>query len=93
MHSLYRELLALRHDLAVLRRGSIEFADADESSDVIRFERRLADERIVVLVNVSDSAVEWPTGLVDATVLLSTDRNRRTSGDELAPDEAVVLKP
>ena len=95
MHSLYRVLLALRHHHAVLRRGSIEFAplddDGDADGDVIRFERRLADERVVVLVNVSDTASPWPTDLSDAVVLLSTDRHRRASGAELAPDEAVIL--
>ena len=95
MHSLYRVLLALRHHHAVLRRGSIEFAplddDGDADGDVIRFERRLADERVVVLVNVSDIASPWPTDLSDAVVLLSTDRHRRASGAELAPDEAVIL--
>lgn len=94
MHSLYRDLLALRHDLAVLRRGSIEFAAADDGggADVIRFERRLGDERIVVLVNASERSARWPTDLADAAVLLSTDRDRRASGGELAPDEAVVLR-
>jgi len=98
MHSLYRALLALRHHHAVLRRGSIEFAplhdddDADGDGDVIRFERRLADERVVVLVNVSDAAAPWPTDLADAAVLLSTAPDRRASGAELAPDEAVILK-
>jgi alpha-glucosidase len=104
MHTLYRELLALRHDHEVLRRGAIEFAPLDRGEDaggedaggegdgdVIRFERRLDDERVVVLVNVSDAAMPWPTDLADAPVLLSTDRSRRASGGELAPDEAVVL--
>jgi hypothetical protein len=102
MHTLYRELLALRHDHAVLRRGSIEFAPLDDDGqaagvegvegDVIRFERRLADERVVVLVNVGDRSVPWPTDLADAAVLLSTDRKRRVSGGALGPDEAVVLR-
>jgi alpha-glucosidase len=90
MYSLYRELLALRHDLAVLRRGSIEFAPVD--GDVIRFERRLADERIVVLVHVGDAAAAWPSDLDDAHLLFSTDRSRSSPGGELEPDEAVVLR-
>jgi len=56
----------------------------------IRFERRLSDERVVVLVNVSDAAASWPTDLADAAVLLSTAPDRRASGAELAPDEAVI---
>jgi alpha-glucosidase len=89
MHSLYRALLALRRTHDVLRRGSIEFAPLD--GEVIRFERRLADERIVVLVNVGDGAHRWPSDLAEMTVLLSTNPERRGEGSELAPNEAVVL--
>jgi alpha-glucosidase len=90
MHSLYRQLLALRHERPVLRRGSIEFAPVD--GDVIRYERRLGDQRVVVLVNVGDRAVAWPVDVTDATVLLSTDRIRTGPGGELGADEAVVVE-
>ena len=89
MHSLYRRLLALRHDNAVLRRGSIEFAPCE--GDVIRYERRFADERVVVLVNLGAAAVAWPLDGADATVLLSTDLTRTGPGGDLGADEAVVL--
>jgi len=75
-----------------LRRGSIEFSSRGDDH-VIRFERRLPDEYVVVLVNVSDAPASWPIDLANAAVLLSTDRARRSSGGELAPDEAVVLRP
>jgi alpha-glucosidase len=90
MHSLYQRLLALRHELDVLRRGDIEFAEND--GNVIRFERRLDHERIVVLVNVSDDATSWPADLGEASVLVSTNRERTAAGGELGPDEATVLR-
>jgi alpha-glucosidase len=90
MHTLYRSLLTLRHERAVLRRGDIQFADADGS--VIRYERRLDGDRIVVLVSLDDQAVPWPADLADATLLLSTDHDRTAPGGELGPDEAVVLQ-
>jgi alpha-glucosidase len=90
MHALYRRLLALRHDNAVLRRGSIEFAPLD--GDVVRYERRLGDDRVVVLVNLGDEAVGWPADLVDARVLVSSDPTRTAVGD-LGADEAVVVQP
>jgi glycosidase len=90
MHSLYRQLLELRHERPVLRRGSIEFAPVQ--GDVIRYERRLGDRRVVVLVNLGDLAVAWPADVTDATVLLSTDRTRTGPGGELGADEAVVLE-
>jgi len=91
MHSLYRELLALRHDHAVLRRGSIDFAE--RVGEVMRFERRLGDECVTVLVNLGDDAVPWPADLADVTVMLSTDPTRRTPGGELAGAEAVLSSP
>jgi alpha-glucosidase len=91
MHTLYRELLALRHDREVLRRGSIEFASAD--GDVIRFDRVLDGDRLTVLVNLGEAAAPWPDDLGTATVVLSTNPDRISAGGELAPDEATVLHP
>ena len=90
MHSLYRDLLALRHERDVLRRGDIEFTETD--GNAIRFERRLDRERIVVLVSVADAAVGWPADLADTTVLLSSDPDRQVAGGDLTPNEAVVLR-
>lgn len=90
MLALYRELLALRRRHDVLRRGGAEFAAAD--GDVIRFERRLGDDRVVVLVNLVDATAPWPSDLADAAVLLSTDRRRTDPVGDLGPDEAVVLR-
>ena len=88
MHSLYRELLGLRHEHEVLRRGSIEFAPAD--GEVIRFDRVLDDARLTVLVNLGDAAVPWPDDLGTAAVVLSTNPDRTRAGGQLASDEATV---
>jgi alpha-glucosidase len=90
MHTLYRDLLALRHEHPVLRRGDIEFAETD--GDVIRFERRLDDQRVVVLVNLASRSWPWPADLAGATVLLSTNRRRSPADGDLGPDEATVLR-
>jgi alpha-glucosidase len=90
MHSLYRRLLALRRELDVLRQGDIEFAESD--ADVIRFERRLREEHVVILVNLGETPVPWPTDLADAAVLLSTDTSRTSSVGDLGPDEAVIVR-
>jgi len=90
MHTLYRRLLALRHERAVLRRGAIEFTETD--GEMIRFERRLDDERVVVLVNLVDGPLLWPADLADGTVLLSTNPQRTDVGGELGPDEATVIQ-
>jgi alpha-glucosidase len=90
MHSLYRDLLALRHHHRVLRRGEVEFVESD--GDVIRFERSLGGERIVVLVNFADRPAPWPVDLAESVVVLSTSRERTVAGGELGPDEATVLQ-
>jgi alpha-glucosidase len=90
MHSLYRDLLALRHEREVLRRGEIEFAPID--GDVIRFDRVLGDDRLTVLVNVGDVAAVWPADLGDTVVVLSTNPQRTTPGGELTTGEAVILQ-
>ena len=89
MYTLYRDLLALRHDNEVLRRGSVQFAPAE--GDVIRFERALDDARTTVLVNLGETPVAWPDDLAEAAVVLSTNPDRTRAGGELAPAEASVL--
>ena len=90
MHALYRALLALRRDHEVLRRGSIEIADSGGA--LLRFDRRLDDDVLVVLVSFSDEAILWPEDVRDVDVLLSTIPGERTVGAALQPSEAVVLR-
>ncbi|MET0909436.1 MAG: alpha-amylase family glycosyl hydrolase, partial [Ilumatobacteraceae bacterium] len=90
MHTLYGRLLALRAGSAALRSGSLELAPLS-GSDVIRFTRASAGERVVVLVNVADHDVAWPADLADADILVSSDAHRHAVTDHLGADEAVVL--
>jgi alpha-glucosidase len=91
---LYRRLLQLRRDLPVLRHGTFELADLDGT--VLRYDRRLdpADgdgttSHVVVVVNVGDDPVPWPTSVRGDVLVSSTDRT--VVGGELAADEAVVV--
>jgi alpha-glucosidase len=90
MHTLYRDLLALRRQHEVLRRGAMEIADAD--GDLLRFDRRLGDDVITVLVNVGDQRVSWPSDLSGATVLLSTGSDDRPDRTALGANASVVLQ-
>ncbi len=90
MHSLYRRLLALRHEHDVLRRGEMTIAPVADG--VFRFERSLDDDRMTVLVNFGDTEAGWPAQLADAEVLISSDPARTGAREPLAPAEAVILR-
>ncbi len=90
MLALYRDLLALRRNHAALAEG--DFALIATGGDVLAYERRLGDERIVVALNLGTSAqhVALPDGeLLLSTLPLGTNRaGQRT----LAPNEAVIIR-
>ncbi|WP_419808258.1 alpha-amylase family glycosyl hydrolase [Sphingomonas sp.] len=58
MLTLYRALLALRRARPALNEGSLTLVDADE--DVLAYERRHGDERLLVALNLSSSARAMP---------------------------------
>lgn len=87
MHTLYRRLLALRRRHDVLREGDIEFAALD--GDIVRYERRLGDRLITVVVNFGDGAASLPGDLVGRDVLLSTKVDR--ADGVLGSCEAVIF--
>ena len=90
MHSLYRRLLALRRGEAALRSGSIDFSALD--GEVLRFDRRLGEDHLVVLVNFGEHSASWPDDVVAGTVLLSTDQAAHRHGQcTRRPHEAVVV--
>ena len=89
MHTLYRRLLALRRERPELRRGDFSMAPPD--GDLVRYERVLGDRRTTVLINFGDLEVSWPSDLVDADLVLSSDVARCEAGGSLTPGEAVVL--
>lgn len=65
-YTLYRSLIALRHEHPALRRGGLRWLYADD--DVVVFERALEGE--VVIVEVSRSTHPAPVSTVAATSLL-----------------------
>jgi oligo-1,6-glucosidase/alpha-glucosidase len=85
MLELHRALLRLRRESEALSIGNLTLVDADE--DVLAFERRHADERLLVVLNLGSQ----PRGLpAKGTVLLSTLGDHPT--DTLRPDEGAILR-
>ncbi|MEJ7833316.1 MAG: alpha-amylase family glycosyl hydrolase [Nocardioides sp.] len=93
--SLYRRLLALRNERPALRGGDIEFGASSAAGDgVLAYERRDQEERLLVVLNLTDQPRVLP-GSVAGTTLLST--GDRQPGDQtgpvidLAPDEGLLV--
>ena len=86
MLSLYRRLLTLRRERAALSTGSFALIDAD--ADVLAYERRHGDERVLVALNLSDEARAMPFA---GEVLVSTLAGHE-SGAVLRPNEGVILR-
>lgn len=93
MLALYRSLLRLRRDEAVLRRGTMAVEGPREAApDVLVYRRSLEGEELVVAVNMGDAAAS--PGLSGELVVSSrADRSAGTFDGTLAPDEAVVIRP
>jgi alpha-glucosidase len=93
---LHRALLALRRAHPALATG--DFALVDAEGDVLAYERRTGDERLVIALNLGDTRQEvaLPPWAGDARVLLSTlpgERLDALAGARLVlrPDEGLVL--
>ena len=89
MLHLYRALLALRRAHPALAIG--DFALLETQGDVLAYERRHGDARIIVALNLgaSEQRVTLPAG----TLLLSTHcSSRAKASDILLPNEGFVLK-
>ncbi len=91
---LYRSLLTLRRARAALRAGDITVLDCE--GDVLAYERRAGDERLVVALNLgaTSAALDLPLWAQPARVLLSTiDHGNAHFGRSVAlrPHEGVVL--
>ncbi len=70
----YRTLIALRHELEVVRQGRFELL-LPEDERLFCYTRTLGDEVLLVVANWSSQPVDLPVGLPDvsgATVLLGT---------------------
>jgi len=88
MLALYRSLLALRRSSEALAIGDFALVPADR--DVLAYERRHREERLLVALNLSSErrTLRLPTG---AELLVST-RDMRPPDGSLAPDEGLVLR-
>jgi alpha-glucosidase len=90
--ALYRRLIALRREHVALSIG--DYVPGRVEGDAFWFERRLGEERLMVVLNFGheDSAVRLPR---DSSILLSTHLDRETEriGTDLVlrPDEGIVL--
>ncbi len=91
MHALYRNLLALRRERAVLRSGDMVISPSD--GGLFRFQRTLADDTVTVLVNLGDADIAWPGDLDGATLVVGSDPRRTAVGGTLGAAEAVVVVP
>ncbi|MET0593656.1 MAG: alpha-amylase family glycosyl hydrolase, partial [Polyangiaceae bacterium] len=93
--ALYRQLLALRRAHRALSLGAIALLDA--TGNVLAYERRSGDERLLVVLNLGDApeALTLPLPWRNARVLLSTlgDEEHRDAQDRIAlrPAEGVIL--
>jgi alpha-glucosidase len=90
---LYRRVIALRHAMPALSRGSFEMMDLPDG--VLGYRRTLAGSAVEVLVNFTGAPVAVdPAGPVGAEILLASD-NLRPSGlfdGRLGPDQAIVVR-
>lgn len=93
--SLYRSLLSLRRGCDALAIGN--FVLIDSADDVLAFERRHEDERLLIALNLSERTQPLPrlaslsSDNGDAQVLLTTLASRGPC-EVLAPNEGLVLQ-
>jgi alpha-glucosidase len=90
MLSLYRSLLSLRRSSRALAVGT--FAPAPADRNVLAYERRHGEERLLVVLNLSRERRKLllPPEAGIAGILASTLESRAADGS-LAPDEGLVL--
>ena len=91
MLGLYRALLALRRARPALSLGEITLLPAE--GDVIAFDRRHGDQRLVVALNLGSQP--QPLTLPDKSyrLLLAAAPDRSSDTAILAPDQALILEP
>ncbi|WP_235868618.1 MULTISPECIES: alpha-amylase family glycosyl hydrolase [Meridianimarinicoccus] len=91
MLSFARRLIALRRDRPALSQG--DYRQIDAGPDVMVYERRCGDDRLVVCLNLSDAPRAVPVG---GRPLLWTHKDRGAAAIPslgLDPHEAVILDP
>jgi alpha-glucosidase len=96
MLHLYRALLTLRRAHDALSIGEIALVEAE--GDVLAYERRAGDERLLIVLNLGgeEQRFELPSWATDHIALLSTGHSRFGGNDGesvmmLQPDEGLIL--
>jgi alpha-glucosidase len=84
--SLYRALIALRREEPALSHGDFRLIGAED--EVLRYERRHADRRLIVALNFTGEP--RPLASADGTVLLSTLPEAAEAG-RLRPHEGLIV--
>jgi alpha-glucosidase len=92
--SLYRRLIALRRQYRALTEG--DFVLVAVADDVLMYQRRAGDERLLVALNFGHEprAIPLPVDdVADTTVLASTHLDRKGSASDLTlrADEGIVM--
>jgi alpha-glucosidase len=89
---LYRDLLALRHTSPALQTGDLHLLDAPDG--VLAYERSAdqGDATLTVSINFTTTSIPYPRSGHIAVSSVAT-RERGPFDGELAPDEAVILRP
>lgn len=86
---LYRRLLSLRRERAVLRSGSMSVhPPVDAAPNLVAFTRADGDDQVTVAVNMGSDPL---TLHVEGAVLLTTSTDSEGDAVNLGPDEAVVV--
>jgi alpha-glucosidase len=91
---LYRALLALRRSSDCLHSGELELLDADDA--LVAWRRRLGDEQVVVVVNMSDDAASLS---LDGSWVIVVDSSRGAAADRssfrgvVPAQRALILVP
>jgi cyclomaltodextrinase / maltogenic alpha-amylase / neopullulanase len=92
----YRQMMALRHSSAALRRGTVEWLDNSEAKRVVSFMRHAGNETVLVVVNTSNASLNVLVpkspmrGWTDVTPSLTADE---TTPSPAPSGTAFVLAP
>jgi oligo-1,6-glucosidase/alpha-glucosidase len=91
MLALYRSLLAARRSNRALSIGDFALVDADD--EVLAYERRHDDERLLIVLNLGaqERRLSYPANAILEDIVLSTLPHRTLDG-ALAPNEGLILR-
>ena len=88
---LYRKLIALRRSNPVLVSGKLQAITAE--SNLLRYERSGSGERLLILLNLSNSPAQaiMASGIIIASTFLDREGEKVDGSVELSPAEGLVI--